>query len=153
MKRFLLAMAVVSLAACATGAGLRDAERLALYRAHAGEPVDSFRYFGNLNGWTPLGDHALAVWTRPNQAYLLEFKGGCPSLDFAHAISLSEHFGSVHARVARVLPLGGGGMPIPCRIDSIHPLDVTAIRNAERERRDSVRTRAREPAQQDQPAR
>ena len=42
-----------------------DAERLAFYEAHAGEPVRSFRMFGRLNGWTPLGNSAMVVWTRP----------------------------------------------------------------------------------------
>jgi hypothetical protein len=33
------------------------------------------QFFGSLNGWTELGDSALAVWTRPSEAYLLELRG------------------------------------------------------------------------------
>ncbi len=61
-------------AGCAT-TGLTDAQELALYQAHAGEPVKSFTVFGQLNGWSPLGDAALAVWARPSEAYLLELTG------------------------------------------------------------------------------
>lgn len=69
MKRHLCMFAfVLALAGCATNPAPRDAERLALYRAHAAAPVQSFHYFGRLNGWAPLGEGALAVWARPNQA-------------------------------------------------------------------------------------
>ena len=53
--------AMLALTACATGARLGDAEKLALYRSHAGAPVDNFSYFGRINGWTPLGDSALEL--------------------------------------------------------------------------------------------
>ncbi|MDQ1093835.1 hypothetical protein QE400_003248 [Xanthomonas sacchari] len=83
MKRLLLSslFATAVLGGCATNR-LSDDERLALYRAHAGAPVRDFQYFNQLNGWTALGDSALAVWTRPNQAYLLEFAGPLPGPGF-----------------------------------------------------------------------
>ena len=34
---------------------------------HTGAPVPSMQYFGSLNGWTELGDSALAVWTSPTR--------------------------------------------------------------------------------------
>ena len=65
MKKLILSVvATLSLAACATTEGLTNAEELALYRTHAGEPVQAFQYTGHLNGWVPIGDTALAVWTR-----------------------------------------------------------------------------------------
>jgi len=139
MKGFRLILAAVAsfaLGACASDARLRDADRLAMYRAHAGAPVDSFHYFGSLSGWTPLGDSALALWTRPKQAYLLEIAGPCPDLEFAQAISLSQQFGRVYARFDKVIPRGTpGAAPIPCHIERIRPLDVQAIKAAEREAR------------------
>jgi hypothetical protein len=136
--------AVVMLSGCATNARMRDADRLALYRQHAGAPVPSFRYLGPISGWTPLGDSALAIWTRPNQAYLLDLSGSCPELDFALAISLTHQFRTVHARFDRVVPQGSTGMTIPCPIREIRPLDVTAIRQAQREMREDVRETPRE---------
>ena len=93
MKRLipLALLAATLLAGCATGPKLSTTEKLALYRDHAGEPVKDFRYFGTLNGWSPLGDAALAVWTKPSEAYLLELSGRCPDLEYAMAISITQN--------------------------------------------------------------
>ncbi|TKS53625.1 hypothetical protein E4582_01775 [Luteimonas yindakuii] len=124
-----------ALAACATG-GIPDAQKLELYRSHAGEPVSSFNFFGRLNGWTPLGDSALAVWTRPSEAFLLQLTGRCPDLDFAPAISLTSTQNRVHARFDKVIPLDRNPHSIPCHIAEIRPLDTRALRTAERELRE-----------------
>ena len=131
-------LAATLLAGCATG-NLSTAERLALYRAHAGEPVKDFRYLGHLNGWTPVGDSALAVWTKPNEAYLLEFAGRCQDLEYAAAISITQFANRVNARFDDVLPVGPGtsSIKIPCRIDTIRPLDVKALRASEKELREA----------------
>ncbi|MEG3191373.1 DUF6491 family protein [Lysobacter sp. D1-1-M9] len=128
----------LGLAACANGPDLRDAQRLALYEANAGAPVESFHYFGGINGWTPLGDSALAVWTRPNQGYLLDLLGSCPDLEYARAISVSNQFGRVHARFDSVDVLDRDSFGIPCRIEQIRPIDAAALKQAEREMRESV---------------
>ncbi|MGO4260019.1 DUF6491 family protein [Lysobacter sp. TAB13] len=141
MKRFSLTMSsllavALALAGCAsTGPKLDDAQRLALYRAHAGAAVDSFQYFGRIDGWTPLGDSALAVWTKPNQAYLLELQGRCPDLDFAQAISVSNQMGRVHQRFDKVTVLGPQAIKMPCFIGRILPLDVKAIKQAQQDMR------------------
>jgi len=124
--------AALALAGCASTASLRDADQLTLYNANAGAPVSSFRYFGSLNGWTALGDSALVVWTRASQAYLLDLYGPCSRLEFVPAIGLTEHFNQVSARFDDVLLLDRTGPHIPCRIETIRPLDVKAIRSAER---------------------
>ncbi|MEB1530511.1 DUF6491 family protein [Xanthomonas sp. WHRI 7945] len=133
----LLGLAVL-LAGCATNR-LSDAERLSLYRANAGAPVRHFQYFNRLSGWTALGDSALAVWTRPNQAYLLELSGRCMDLDFAPSIAIT-HFGNrVSARFDDVIVFGGSARTIrlPCRIQSVRPLDVKALRMSEKELREA----------------
>lgn len=137
MKRLLIICSIVMLAACASNLKQTDAERLALYRANAGDPVRDFQYFGSLNGWTPLGDSALVVWTRPTEAYLLELSGPCNDLDFATAIGVTNHMGRVSARFDDVRIFGGGsaGMRIPCRIQTIRPLDVKAVKAAQQELR------------------
>ena len=133
MKRFLIAAACAALLLGACATGMRDVDRLALYRAHAGAQVSSFRYVGSLNGWAPLGDSALAVWTRPNQAYLLDLNGSCPDLEYAPAISITNQSSTVYARFDKVVVLGRSSFTIPCHIREIRPLDVAGIRNAERE--------------------
>ena len=142
---YLLALALVAPLGCATSPKVSDAEKLALYREHAGEPVPHFRYFGSLNGWTPLGREALAVWTRPNEAFLLELSAPCPDLDFAPAISLSESLHQVSARFDRVTPLGHNTMTIPCRIEQIRPLDAKALRQAQKDLREAKTEARAEP--------
>lgn len=141
MKRMLLATLIaLSLAACASlGARLTDNERLEIHRAHAGEPVRSFNDFGNLYSWTALGDSALAVWTRPNQAYLLELDGRCQNLDFARTIGFSGQGGTVFAGMDNVIVLDRDDQDFPCRIRQIRPLDVKALKDAERSARDRQR--------------
>lgn len=127
----------LALSACASTPKQTTAEKLELYRSHAGEPVDSFQYFGSINGWSPLGDSALVVWTRPNQAYLLEMFGPCVDLDYAPAISLSNFGNRVSARFDSINVLGGGNstMRMPCRIQTIRPLDVKSLKAAQQELR------------------
>lgn len=136
MKRMLLMVVAAALAmgGCATNR-LSDADRLEIYRAHAGEPVQSFRYFTALEGWTPLGDEALAVWARPNDVYLLELSGSCPGLDFASAINVTSQMGTVYARFDKVVVLDRNAPAIPCQIREIRPVDIKAIRHAESDRR------------------
>lgn len=126
----------LALTGCASsGVKLSDPQRLALYREHAGPPVDSFQYFGRIDGWTPLGDSALALWTKPNQAYLLELPGRCPDLNFAQAITVSNQMGRVHQRFDKVTVLGPQSIKMPCFIGRILPLDVKAIKQAQQDMR------------------
>ena len=140
MKGFrplLLAMAAgAALTACAS-TGLRDAEELELYRAHAGDPVPSFNFFGSLNGWTPLGDSALVVRTKPNEAFLLELSGPCQDLEYTPAIGLTSQMNRVHARFDKVLVRSSVGPNMPCIIQTIRPLDIKAVRASEKELREA----------------
>ena len=133
MKRtFPILALALALAACASTPSMSDNDKLALYRAHAGAPVSSIRYLGRFDSWTDLGDSALAIWTRPSEAWLLELSGPCNGLDFAQAIGLSSQTGMVSARFDHVLVRNGGMPEIPCMIQTIRPLDAKAIKQAER---------------------
>lgn len=148
MKRIVILLALVLvLGACASSPRVSDADNLALHRTNAGEPVPDFQYLGSLSGWSPLGDRALVVWTRPSQAYLLELMGPCTDLDYAPAISLTNSIGRVSARFDSVNVLGGPGstLRIPCRIETIRPLDVPALKQARQEMREA-RVVEREPS-------
>ncbi len=136
MNKLIAAAALcLGLTACASS-GLTGTERLALYRAHAAPAQNDMPLFGSLNGWTELGDSALAVWTRPTEAYLLELSGPCPNLAYAPAIGLTSRMNRVSSRFDRVLvhdPTGGPNLP--CFISSIRRLDVKALRAEEHELR------------------
>lgn len=129
--------AMLVLAACATGDKLGDGEKLALYRSHAGAPVGSFSFFGRINGWTPLGDSALVVWTKPSEAWLLELSGPCQDMAYTPAIGLTSNMNRVHARFDKVIVNSPGSMNIPCFIQQIRPLDVKAVRASEQELREA----------------
>lgn len=149
-------LAVLVLAAAAVAAGcvstprMSDADRLALYQAHAGEPVRGFSLFGGLYGWSPLGNQAMVAWTRHNQAWLLDLVGPCHDLDYATAISITSFGGQVQARSDSVMPLGsmvGQVGRIPCRIAVIRPVDVKGVKQAEQE----LRQASVQPRQEDDP--
>lgn len=135
---FLSVVVAVLLSACATTATLSDHQRLDIHRAHAGAPVNSFHNLGTLYNWTPLGDSALAVWTRRNQAYLLELGGRCPGLEYGRTISFSGQGGAVYAGMDSVVILDRGTTNFPCRIAEILPLDIKALKKDEDAARDKV---------------
>ena len=123
-----------SLAACATTGydADRDAAKLALYRAHAVEQVGHIPFSGSIDRWTGLGESALAVWTSPSRAYLLELHARCPGLDTSYGIGFDSNDRQIDAGFDSVIPQSGAPMEFPCRIDRIHRLDVQSLRAAER---------------------
>ena len=143
MKRILNVLALALLpAGCAhTGPTLGTAERLELYRTHAGPPVASFNIdrIAGVNRWTPLGDQAMAIWNTPNRGYLLEFRNRCAGLSLANSTTISNSLGMVNVRLDSVQPRAANGSAIsqPCRISSARPLDGRAISDAKRELREA----------------
>jgi hypothetical protein len=129
-----LACMVVALACvgCGSLSPRQSSPRLVSYRAHAGAPVGSFRLLGRLDSWESLGDGALAVWTRPNEAWLLDVYGACPELEYSVAIGLTDHVGMVESGSDEVRILNQSSPHVRCTIRSIRPLDVDAIRAADR---------------------
>jgi len=153
IKTLLVLAAFCSLALLAAGCattGLSDAQQLALYREHAGEPVKDLRYTRQLTGWTALDDDAVVVWTKPNEAYLLELGGGCPGLNSASTILITNLMGQVSAGFDRVKVIDQPrGFNMTCRIQTIRPLDTKALRASEkalREARTAERDAASTPA-------
>jgi hypothetical protein len=131
----LILTAAVAVTGCAS-ARTSDADQLAMYRAHAGEPVKEFHYLNNLNGWTSVGDRALVVWTRPNTAYLLDLMAPCNDLKFAFAISITNQMGTVSSRFDQVIVRDrSSATSFPCRIQEIRPLDVKGLKQAQRDLR------------------
>lgn len=139
-RKFVVAAALagsMGLSACASS-GMSPDQKLATYQEAAGEPVKSFRYFGSINGWTPLDDRNIAVWTRAQEAWLLTFDGSCRDVEWAPAISLTQQGNSVYAGFDKVLAHDGGSSGIPCRIDEIRPLDTAMIKSAEKTAREAA---------------
>jgi len=109
---------LLGLVACAApGPAQRMAARLQQFEAVAGAPVESF-HFWQLDRWEPLGERHVAVWTRVNEAYLIEVREPCSGLDFARSIALTSTQNRVQRRFDSVL-----FEHQRCRIESIRPVD------------------------------
>ena len=147
MKQIALALAtLLAVGGCASAGRLSDTETLALYKAHAGAPVSSFNFFGRLDSWTPLDNRTLAVWTKPRQAYLLTLFGPCNDLQYTPVIGLTSQMGQVTRGFDKVLVRGGGVANVPCAIQTIQPLDVSSLKQAERGARDAKAAAAQPPS-------
>ena len=135
MNKTLLLTSLLLVTACAGQPSMTSAERLELYRAHAGEPVSSFQVTGRLWGWRSLGNGALAVWPRSNQGFLLELSGPCPDLAFAHSIGLtSSGGGRVSAGFDRVivrLPTSRTPNRVGCHIRTIRPFNTEVVKESQ----------------------
>ena len=150
MKPFLIALAAaLALSACATtpsgepsAAEKREAEQYALYAGNAGQPVDGFHYTGRYNGWTPLNDDAFVLWTRPSQAYLIDLYPNCGDLQFASRITFEDTTSWFSAKFTRVSLVGTGLMQVPCQVKQIRPVDVKAVRAAQKAAREAKRAAA-----------
>jgi hypothetical protein len=136
----ILVVAVASgvLAACSstgsTASTEREAASLARYEAAAGDAVGSFRFF-RLDGFTVLGESAVAVWASPRQAWLLTLEEPCTELRWSLALNLTSFSNRVYTRTDSVQG---------CRILSIRPVDVAALRDSEKASRAEIKVSQRE---------
>lgn len=144
--RILLASALLALlCACASAPyAQRSNERQAAYAAAAGAPVRSFRFF-DLYSWEPLGDRQVAIYTRPNEAWLLDLGGGCPDISFVNTIGLTSNLNQVMVGFDKVLT---GRNDFPCTISQIRPVDVKSLKANQLQQR-QIKSEPRPP---DKPA-
>ena len=132
----------VLLAACSSvPPARREAERRADYEAAAGPSQRSFRFFNNLWSWEPLGNDLLAVYTRPNEAWLLTVSG-CTDLEYTNAIGLTSNIHEVSVGFDKVLT---GRRDFPCFITDIRPVDVKKLKASQAQRR-SIEEKPRDTA-------
>jgi hypothetical protein len=124
---FVSLLAVASLTACATNR-MSDTDRLAMYRANAGEPVKQIRYF-NAMGWDRVDDQHVVLNMRPRESWLVKVSGPC--LDWGSGsptLRLSSTGPYVTPKLDRILT---DGSPVSCRIEEIRPIDVAGLRAAQ----------------------
>ena len=136
MRKTLIALlATTTLAACAS-TRMSDADRLALYSAHAGPPVSNIRYTNPI-GWEKIDDEHIVLSMRPKEHYLLTVNGPClewgasaPAININHRtpMLLSAKFDSIDV----------AGTPASCRIEEIRPIDMVAVREDRNAMRASV---------------
>jgi hypothetical protein len=104
-----------------------QAQRQAAFAEAAGAPVNRFDYAG-LYSWEALGPRQMALYTRPDQAWLLSFKAPCYRLDTATGIALTSHQQQVWINFDRVTALNSG---VPCTIAQIQPVDMHRLKAAQ----------------------
>jgi hypothetical protein len=122
-------VAAAALAACSSiPRSERDREALDRYMDYAGQPVSSFNYFGRFDGFQPLSQYQLVVFTSVNEAYLLTLAPPCQGLQFANGVGFSSTahtvyrgFDSVYFEHER------------CMISEIRPVDYKSLKQARRE--------------------
>ena len=125
MLRVLGALVLMLASGCAAslpGPGERMARRLGEVERHAGAPIEEF-HFWQMDRWESLGKSAIAVWTNPNEAYLITVRPPCAGLDFADAVGVS----STGRRVSRNFDFVTFEHQ-RCRIAEIRPVDVKALK-------------------------
>ena len=125
--QMILLLAVLGASACASNRP-SDADRLAMYEAHAGAPVKQIRNV-NAMGWERVDDQHVILSTRPTESWLLEVSGPC--VDWGSGsplLRLSSTGPYVMAKFDRILTEGS---PVSCRIEEIRPIDVKAVRAAQ----------------------
>jgi hypothetical protein len=139
MKTLLVPLlALASLAACATNR-MNDTDRLALYQAHAGEPVRQIRNT-NAMGWDRIDDQHVVLEMRPNESWLLTLAGPC--LDWGSGspfLKVSTANGLTLTPFDKVIVPGS---QISCQIREIRPLDIKAVRAGENALREKPKAQA-----------
>lgn len=132
MKGLMVLMATGLLAACAS-MGLPEATRLALIEAHAGAPVNQIRY-SNPIGWSRVDAQHVLLDLRPRETWLLTLTGSC--LDWGSGspgLIVKSQTGFLLGKFDSVQTVGS---LVTCRIDEIRPVDMKAVRAAEKQLRD-----------------
>ncbi|MGH9379579.1 MAG: DUF6491 family protein [Thermoanaerobaculia bacterium] len=56
-------------------------------------------YFRRFDGWRPLGQNRLVVWTGDEDAYLLTVEPPCLDLEYATGISITTQIGHLDQRL------------------------------------------------------
>ncbi|MGY6587627.1 MAG: DUF6491 family protein [Wenzhouxiangella sp.] len=115
-------MMVVLLAACA---GRQTAEQRSgeVYFRHAGSEVEQVRY-ASVRGWQPVGDEAVLLDLAGRGHYLLTLSANCHSdIRFTNNLRLNTQLRGVLTRFDQVTIMGN-----QCRIQSIRPVDMEAVR-------------------------
>ena len=117
----LAVVAVLSLSACASGLARKDEVGLK-YADYAGEPVDTVRSLSAVNGWSPVSQTQLVIWTGVNEAWLLTVWDSCRDLTFANGISVTRS----GLRISKFDTVMVGGDR--CRITEIRPVNVKQMK-------------------------
>jgi hypothetical protein len=113
------------------------AERKAFVSQFVGEAKSSVP-FSRSHDFEPLGDDALLLWESPGRAYLLKLENFCQNLTWANAIQIDHQGSSISAKFDSIKVLSNNNsFNNKCRILEIRPVDVKAMKAAEKTKREA----------------
>lgn len=118
-----LAVCALMLSACHNNLRQQTANSIAAYNAAAGSEVSSFTFSRGLYSWQPLGNRAIAVYTQPRKAYLLDLTL-CPDLPYASSIKLSSNINQVMSGIDKIWL---NDAKYACLIQHIRPVDLDKL--------------------------
>lgn len=134
----LAAANIASAAQISAGAPDKYEQRKAFVNQFAGDAKGSMPFFRSYD-FEPLGDDALLLWESPGRAYLLDVEDFCADLPSARAIAINNKGSTVSAGFDAITVLvRGQSANNRCRILKIRPVDVKAMKAAEKAGREQV---------------
>ncbi len=101
------------------------ANNLARFEHYAGKPQGAVTVF-QLQGWQPLGDDHIAIWTGVNDVYLIKVAKPCINLSWTNSVGINPHMNQLQARFDSIHVRG-----MPCQIETIRKVDYRALRKSE----------------------
>ena len=125
MKSTKLATALFFLAGLALAASASAERKTIDYEAYAGEPVKQISFF-QLYNWQRSNDKEVVLWTKPSAAYYLTLEHTCDGLRSSRVVIEVGGVASVRGRLSTGDDLIVGS--IQCRVASIRPIDLEAIK-------------------------
>lgn len=126
LTRLMALATVAGLVGCvAVPPSQADLAREANFLKYAGPPIERFTYLGRYDGFSPLGNKAVVVYTTTNDAYLIRVLDPCIQLRFANRIGLTSTTRIVDRRFDFVI-----ADHERCRIDTIQHIDYLAMKKA-----------------------
>jgi hypothetical protein len=137
LAKLAVAGGFVLLVGCASPTHQSDEERRAQYAAYAGPPIQQFTWLGHFDGWEPLGQSDLVVFTSPSDAYLLKVWPPC-DLRFASndrggdTIGVTSAGGTVSARLDSIIEHSAAVGRAVCPISEIRKVDYRRMLADER---------------------
>jgi len=93
----------------------------------APERVSSMHVFGSIDGWRPLDDQSLIVWTTPSRPYLVQLSRRSFDLRYSTVIGVTSTAGTVYEKFDNVVV---NGWRYPIR--AIYRLDRDTARHMKR---------------------
>ncbi len=122
VKNLAVALLMFVLAACA-GRQTVDQRSGEVYFRHAGNEVEQVRY-ASIRGWQAVGDDSILLDLAGRGRYLFTLSANCHSdIRFTNSIRLDAQLRGVLTRFDRIIVSGNR-----CRIQSIRPVDMEAVR-------------------------